>query len=496
MKMGLYSQNSVENIHYKNNIRRRSSLDFLGVDDLVKYDISKLDLGRDSVIDPTDIAAILNKKQKEKRPLYRVRRRLNILLHTHIALITVCILSSLDAICVIGQVICDILIMQEKLEEYKGTQERAGNLLIDVLPDYFNGTTYSDWTFKEMLDHIDEMYHGGTSGLHVSGHMHGNSSQAAHKDHTISLITNALLQPILSRSVRSASSSRSAEPSPMAAGGHGDDDHSLAYEFTHSFHIGSMALLSALLLETFLKIFAMGKHFLNHKLEIFDAFVIMVSWCLDVAFWEGIWAQPGTEGATLLIFILPWRVIRIVNSFVLVIQEKDLVLLKVVKQRLRLQLRKDKESTAKLDKYRLEVRQLQGLCRRHGADENAIQACCPTGRRRRSSLFQSLTSLASVALVSAMGSSPKLAKDEISSSESEDENKNVKSVPTLPRADTCESDLGVSFTISPEPEDVEYEIEVKGKKNKAFTFDEEDIEKFNKSAPQGNKKPEGVITKL
>ena len=39
-----------------------------------------------------------------------------------------------------------------------------------------------------------------------------------------------------------------------------------------------------------------------------------VSWALDVAFWEGIWAQPGTEAATILIFILPWRVVRIVNS--------------------------------------------------------------------------------------------------------------------------------------------------------------------------------------
>jgi len=38
---------------------------------------------------------------------------------------------------------------------------------------------------------------------------------------------------------------------------------------------------------------------------------------------------------------------------VLVIQEKDLVLLKVVKQRLRMALRKEKDSTAKLDKYRV-----------------------------------------------------------------------------------------------------------------------------------------------
>lgn len=47
---------------------------------------------------------------------------------------------------------------------------------------------------------------------------------------------------------------------------------------------------------------------------MFDAFVVTVSWCLDIAFYDGIWAKPGTEAATILIFILPWRVIRIVNS--------------------------------------------------------------------------------------------------------------------------------------------------------------------------------------
>jgi len=49
-------------------------------------------------------------------------------------------------------------------------------------------------------------------------------------------------------------------------------------------------------------------------LKVFDAFVIIVSWVLDVYFWEGIWGRPDQEGATLLIIILPWRVVRIVNS--------------------------------------------------------------------------------------------------------------------------------------------------------------------------------------
>lgn len=46
--------------------------------------------------------------------LYRFKKRLSILLHTHVALIGLCTLSVLDAGCVIGQIISDILIMKGK----------------------------------------------------------------------------------------------------------------------------------------------------------------------------------------------------------------------------------------------------------------------------------------------------------------------------------------------------------------------------------------------
>lgn len=82
----------------------------------------------------------------------------------------------------------------EKLTDFDNLHERAGEILVDVLPVYFNGTSASDWTFEEMIDHIEKTYNGGTSGQHISGHMHGNSSHSINHDNTISLITNALLQ--------------------------------------------------------------------------------------------------------------------------------------------------------------------------------------------------------------------------------------------------------------------------------------------------------------
>lgn len=49
-------------------------------------------------------------------------------------------------------------------------------------------------------------------------------------------------------------------------------------------------------------------------MQVFDAFIITVSWALDLVFWEGLWAHPEDEAANIMIFILPWRVVRIVNS--------------------------------------------------------------------------------------------------------------------------------------------------------------------------------------
>lgn len=44
----------------------------------------------------------------------RCQKKLSVYLHTHVVLIIVCSLAILDAVCVIGQLICDILIVKGK----------------------------------------------------------------------------------------------------------------------------------------------------------------------------------------------------------------------------------------------------------------------------------------------------------------------------------------------------------------------------------------------
>ncbi|KAL8584054.1 hypothetical protein ACOMHN_022394 [Nucella lapillus] len=197
--------------------------------------------------------------------------------------------------------------------------------------------------------------------------------------------TTNTLKPLLGPTPRPPIPSRAPVRMKRAAEGGWKDGETgkLLYNLTHYFHLGSMVILSALLLECLMKVLASGRKILHHKLELFDIFVVAVSWSLDVAFWRGIWAHPETEAATILIIMLPWRIIRIVNSFVLVIQEKDQVMLKIVKQRLRLSVKKGREAVKKASSYKTEANQLQSLSRKYGAADTELISCIPEDRQAR-----------------------------------------------------------------------------------------------------------------
>ncbi|PVD34114.1 hypothetical protein C0Q70_05377 [Pomacea canaliculata] len=362
----------------------------------------------------------------------RCRKRLSILMHTHVALIVVCTLAALDAACVIGQIICDILIMKETLHEWDELDKNLTTLLKVQIPD-LNATEHDPeaLNLKKIRDILLK------PPIPVSSRTQPASS--FNSDGKGELVARTLREHHQGTDAHwNLQNTRGEEQAATSRRGDLQGTHKLLHDLTHSFHLGSLIILSMLLLETLLKVFAMGKKVLHHKLEIFDAFVVSVSWALDVAFWEGIWAHPGEEAATILIFILPWRVVRIVNSFVLVIQEKDHVQLKIVKQRLRLSVKRTNfapklsllHPQSALIRHPFvhpqwkvpectEVKQLQGLCRKYGATENEINACGPTGRsgRRRSSLVPVMEQAAALTLIGALGSHPSLYTMESSSDE-------------------------------------------------------------------------------
>lgn len=86
---------------------------------------------------------------------------------------------------------------------------------------------------------------------------------------------------------------------------------------SHVLHYISIAILSVFMIELLLKIYAMGFTFFKHKMEVFDGFVIIVSFALDIAFSN---EQGGVDSVSLIVVLRLWRVTRIVNGIILSVQ--------------------------------------------------------------------------------------------------------------------------------------------------------------------------------
>lgn len=364
---------------------------------------------------PSFNSSIIHPRHKRNR----MKKRMSTLLHTHVALIILTACATLDAACVIGQIISDILIMKDELHEKEILEATSKEIVFETFPNILNRTIHGNWSLPSMLMEVQKDFgHTHTDGIEHTAidqlaklakvPWPEKRNESANDLDLATLLGNDHLMHdhvhdhahsdfhVHSRRKRGAGANHKHD---MFQTDSAKYRHYMLHELTHAFHLGSMVILTFLVLVTYFKIFIMGKKFLHHKIEVFDAFVITVSWALDLVFWEGLWAHPEDEAANIMIFILPWRVIRIVNSFVLVIQGRDLLQLKIVKQQYRGSVKRASDLKMKVELYRVEVKNLQALCKRKGATEKEVQACASNvGRRRRSSLLPVLNRLASLGL--------------------------------------------------------------------------------------------------
>lgn len=133
----------------------------------------------------------------------------------------------------------------------------------------------------------------------------------------------------------------------------------------HIFHYISIAVLSIFLVEIVVKVYAFRLDFFRHKLEVFDALVVIVSFALDLAFSSG---EGLVNGIGLIIILRLWRVARILNGIILSVKIQ-------AEKRLNRE-RKTREAVEKeLTKFRdyctaqeAELEMLQNLLRKHGID--------------------------------------------------------------------------------------------------------------------------------
>lgn len=73
----------------------------------------------------------------------------------------------------------------------------------------------------------------------------------------------------------------------------------------------SLGLVTFFMVELAGKLFAYRREFFDHKFEVFDGLVVIVSFVLDVAF---LFHEDAFNGIGLLILLRLWRVARIING--------------------------------------------------------------------------------------------------------------------------------------------------------------------------------------
>lgn len=86
------------------------------------------------------------------------------------------------------------------------------------------------------------------------------------------------------------------------------------------FHFLSISFICVFVIEIFLKIFALGGRFFKSKLNIADAFVVLISLVLDVVFIE----EDAIQGLGAVVTALRvWRIFRIITSAFSSCQRED-----------------------------------------------------------------------------------------------------------------------------------------------------------------------------
>ncbi|XP_022096351.1 voltage-gated hydrogen channel 1-like isoform X2 [Acanthaster planci] len=96
-------------------------------------------------------------------------------------------------------------------------------------------------------------------------------------------------------------------------------EHSPLKQAKEALHYLSIVILSLFMIELMLKLIALGSKFFHSKLEIFDAFVIVVSFILDIV----TLVLPDSFAIIDLVVVLRlWRIMRIVNGVILSVEQR------------------------------------------------------------------------------------------------------------------------------------------------------------------------------
>ncbi|CAL8340862.1 unnamed protein product [Lota lota] len=131
------------------------------------------------------------------------------------------------------------------------------------------------------------------------------------------------------------------------------------------FHYLSLSLLTFFMVELAGKLFAYRLEFFQHKFEVFDGTVVVVSFVLDIVFVAN---EDVFDGVGFLILLRLWRVARIVNGILVSLKTRADHRLHKLKESYDHLVERATELQQRNDKMEQENNRLCALLRQHGIE--------------------------------------------------------------------------------------------------------------------------------
>lgn len=131
------------------------------------------------------------------------------------------------------------------------------------------------------------------------------------------------------------------------------------------FHYLSLALLTFFVVELAGKLFAYRLEFFQHKFEVFDGVVVIVSFVLDIVF---VFREDAFDGMGLLILLRLWRVARIINGVLVSVKTRADQRLHKLKESYDHLVSRVTELQARTDKLEQENQKLKALLKKHNIE--------------------------------------------------------------------------------------------------------------------------------
>ncbi|XP_045176222.2 uncharacterized protein LOC123536823 [Mercenaria mercenaria] len=316
---------------------------------------------------------------KKVKGIHKWRRKCGKLLLSKYILLFIVVLNIIDCALVLGELILDLHHVKDILFE---TQQSSASFLESLqtrYPSHFSGIPDSriDMAYEKiLLAHLSwssSYTNSNATNLHTAlvGGENGTAFMVKSTSSDQNIIFNTSSKATFTNSNGPYAQSNDITDTQEANSSMQQEDHedSVLRLVGYIFHKTSLSISVILVLYILLKIICFGRHLLDRRLEVFDTFVIMTSFVVDMIFVKGLSMYTLKQFVYILAFMLPWRVIRVTNSLVVAVKDHEHFRLKMLFTQKKKIEHENKQIRIDRDNYKEQVEALKKLCLSEGIDD-------------------------------------------------------------------------------------------------------------------------------